>query len=109
MSTATCSLTVANVTAGKAEGRGLGGWGGGGGGGFGEGIWGKGNAEGGGGGGAEGGRGEEEWGQWAVIKELKCDFISMSTGFTPCIRVPKFSAGASRYSEAQSEQAEAKR
>ena len=34
MSTATCSLTVANVTAGKAEGRGLGGWVGGGG------IWG---------------------------------------------------------------------
>ena len=28
---------------------------------------------------------------------------------TPCIRVPKFSAGASRYSEAQPEQAEAKR
>ena len=28
---------------------------------------------------------------------------------TPCIRVPKFSAGASRYSEAQQEQAEAKR
>ena len=29
-------------------------------------------------------------------------------GRTPCTRVPKFSAGASRYSEAQSEQAEAK-